>query len=181
MTIATDGRAILGLWTEGQKNFGSGILDDAAELSELALLKETKRWIYDYFAGKRPSPDAIPIRPDGNAFKQAVWTALREIPYGEVATYNKIADRVATLLGKDKMAAPAVKAAIENNPISILIPSHRAVGTGTSIAGGAKADKTQAMLLRLEGVKKTFLAPKKNESETERILTMYGTKLDFSI
>ena len=178
--IASDGQAITGLWIEGQKNFGTEILGAAKELSELSIFKDASKWIYDYFGGKRPSIDALPISPGGNDFKRAVFSALREIPYGEVVTYAEIAKRTALIMGKEKMGAQAVASGIAHNPIMIMIPCHRVISADGSLGGYAAGAETKARLLRLEGARNIFKLHEKSKSDTERILAISGTRLDFS-
>ena len=179
--MASDGHSLLGLWIEGQKNFGTALLDGATEMPELGLFKETRKWIYDYFAGKRPSAQNIPLSPEGNDFKKAVWSVISEIPYGKTETYAEVAKKVGRLTGKSKMPAQAVAAAIGHNPIMLLIPCHRVLGSDGSHTGYSAGVDKKALLLRLEGAKRIFQADENNKSDTERILTLSGTKLEFTV
>ena len=79
-----------------------------------------------------------------------MWEILRTIPWGQTRTYGDIAKEVARLLGKEKMSAQAVGQAVGKNPISILIPCHRVVGTGDKLTGYAGGIENKAWLLSHE-------------------------------
>lgn len=149
ITLASDGENLKGLWIEGQK-VDEKMLKEAAKAAELPVFIEAKRWLDDYFAGKAPGA-LPPMAPEGTAFQKRVWEILPEIPYGEVYTYGGIARRIAKETGKAKMSAQAVGQAVGRNPISILIPCHRVVGTDGRLVGyGGGLDK-KIFLLSLEG------------------------------
>ena len=85
-------------------------------------------------------------------FRRAVWDILREIPYGELTTYGAIAAQLAVRTGRKSMSAQAVGGAVGHNPISIIIPCHRVVGTTGSLTGYAGGIDKKIQLLELEGV-----------------------------
>ena len=89
------------------------------------------------FAGKKPEPSDLPLAPAGGAFRQLVWKILLEIPYGQVAAYGWIAKEAAKRMGRASMSSQAVGGAVGHNPISILIPCHRVVGSDGSLTGYA--------------------------------------------
>ena len=97
-----------------------------------------------YFAGKRTT-FSLPLRPAGTAFQLAVWQALTEIPYGETRSYGEIAAAV----GNPK-AARAVGMANNRNPISILIPCHRVIGSTGALVGYGGGLEKKLFLLELE-------------------------------
>lgn len=103
-------------------------------------------WLQEYFAGKAPTVD-IPLAPKGTAFQQSVWTLLREIPYGQSVTYGDLARQ----LGR-RMSAQAVGQAVGKNPISILIPCHRVLGSGGKLTGYAGGLDAKRLLLDLENI-----------------------------
>ena len=90
--------------------------------------------------------------PIGGEFRQAVWNVRCEIPYGEVTTYGDIAKKIALRMGKRSMSSQAVGGAVAHNPISIIIPCHRVVGSNGSLTGYAGGIHTKIKLLELEGV-----------------------------
>ena len=109
-------------------------------------------WLDRYFAGKRPDPSELPLKPEGSPFRQAVWQLLLEIPYGQVTTYGQLAKKMAELMGRQSMSAQAVGGAVGHNLISIIIPCHRVVGTDGSLTGYAGGLEKKIRLLELEGV-----------------------------
>ena len=148
LTLASDGEALTGLWFADQKYFGAGQLDDAEE-AELPVFAETRRWLDEYFAGR--VPERLPaLRLDGTAFQKAVWALLLEIPYGETVTYGALSARL-TEQGIPA-SAQAVGGAVGRNPISILVPCHRVVGTGMKLTGYAGGLDRKRWLLTHEGV-----------------------------
>lgn len=115
------------------------------------LLKETEKQLLEYLEGKRKVFD-VPLNPKGTKFMKEVWTALQEIPYGETKTYGQIAQRI----GKPK-AARAVGMANHRNPIPIIIPCHRVIGSNGKLVGYALGMEKKEFLLTLEGIDKNEL------------------------
>lgn len=146
--LASDGEAIVGLWLEGQKYFAAGLDPDAAERADLPAFRQAAQWLDAYFA-KRKLPPPPPLAPKGSGFRQAVWKRLLEIPFGETTTYGALARQ---LKASGIPAAPqAVGGAVGRNPISILIPCHRVVGSDGSLTGYAGGVEKKRFLLALEG------------------------------
>lgn len=116
----------------GAPNFPSPVSDLAA--AELA----------EYFEGKRKIFD-LPLEPMGTPFQMAVWDALRQIPYGETRSYGDIA----IAIGKPK-AARAVGMACNRNPIWVIIPCHRVIGSNRNLTGYAGGLDMKQALLELE-------------------------------
>jgi methylated-DNA-[protein]-cysteine S-methyltransferase len=122
--------------TDGRVPTGSATNDPghpviAATIAQLA----------DYFTGERTEFD-LPLDPVGTPFQQSAWTILRTIPYAETISYGEQADRMG-----DRRKARAVGAANGRNPISIVVPCHRVVGTSGSLTGFAAGIETKAWLL----------------------------------
>ena len=154
LTLASDGEALTGLWLEGQKYFGAGLPDTAVRAAELPVFQAAEAWLAAYFS-RSPLPALPPLAPRGTPFRQAVWQLLREIPYGTVTTYGALAQ---TLRDRGvSAAARAVGGAVGHNPISILIPCHRCVGSGGSLTGYAGGVARKRFLLELEGADMTGL------------------------
>ena len=102
------------------------------------------------------------IAPDGSPFRKAVWQILCEIPYGRTITYGEIAKKLVQNNGFSKMSAQAVGGAVGRNPVSIIIPCHRVVGSNGSLTGYAGGVEIKQKLLALEGADMTGLfIPKK--------------------
>ncbi len=149
ITLACDGERLTGLWFEGQRYFGSTLLQ-AYESAPLPLFDETRRWLDRYFAGKDPG-ERPPLHLEGSPFRQTVWNMLQQIPYGTTVTYGEMAREIARRSGRSSMSAQAVGNAIGRNPISILVPCHRVVGSDGKLTGYAGGIHRKAALLRLEG------------------------------
>ena len=108
------------------------------------LLEEAARQLEEYFAGQRKE-FSLPLAPKGTEFQLRVWQALLQIPYGETRSYGELA----AMVGNPK-ACRAVGGANHRNPLSILIPCHRVVGTGGSLTGYAGGLSVKEFLLKLE-------------------------------
>ena len=152
---------LIGLWIEEEKYYLSDLKDEIKE-EEKEILEKTKYWLDRYFKGEKPSIDELDLSPLGSDFRKRVWKILCEIPYGEVITYKDIADTIAKQKGLKKMSSQAVGGAVGHNPISIIIPCHRVVGTNGSLTGYAGGIDKKVYLLKHEKVnmEKLFI-PKK--------------------
>ena len=147
MTLVSDGTALVGLYFDGQKYAAEG-LDATRTQKNLLIFEEARRWLDVYFSGRKPD-FTPPTAPAGTAFQQSVWEILRTIPYGQTVTYGAIARRIEQNTGC-RMSAQAVGGAVGRNPISILIPCHRVVGTNGSLTGYAGGIDKKERLLRWE-------------------------------
>ena len=137
-----DGRVDLrGLYMEEHRH---GPRVDPAWVREDAPFAEVERQLDEYFAGTRRTFD-LPLAPRGTPFQQAVWMQLREVPMGETTTYGTLAARI----GKPN-ASRAVGAAVGRNPISIIVPCHRVVGSDGSLTGFAGGLVRKEHLLGIE-------------------------------
>ncbi|MCI9264663.1 MAG: methylated-DNA--[protein]-cysteine S-methyltransferase [Oscillospiraceae bacterium] len=150
ITLSSDGEALTGLWFEGQTHFGS-TLSGGEEDKPLPLFDRTEEWLKDYFSGRDPGA-APPLAPKGTPFQRAVWQLLLDIPYGDTVTYGRLSQRLAERMGRKSMSPQAVGGAVGRNPISILIPCHRVVGSGGSLTGYAGGLERKILLLKREGV-----------------------------
>lgn len=111
---------------------------------ETELIKKCKQQLDEFFEGKRKTFD-LPLAPTGTAFQKRVWDALREIPYGETRTYKEIAIAVDNPKG-----FRAVGMANNKNPIAIIVPCHRVIGTNGKLVGYAAGMEIKTWLLALE-------------------------------
>jgi len=152
ITLACDGGNLVGLWMEGQKYYGDTIPEAMVEKNDVPIFDAAKKWLDRYFAGKKPDIAELPLAPIGGAFRQSVWKILCEIPYGQVTTYGGIAKQLAVKMGKESMSSQAVGGAVGHNPISIIIPCHRVVGSNGSLTGFSGGVPMKVKLLELEGV-----------------------------
>lgn len=150
LKVVSDEKNIIGLWIQGQKYFESTICDEEISRQIVPILEQAKHWLNRYFAGQKPLPKELPLKPKGSEFRQFVWEILCKIPYGEVTTYGEIAKEVAQKLHKEKMSAQAVGGAVGHNPISIIIPCHRVIGANGDLTGYAGGIELKKKLLDFE-------------------------------
>ncbi|HEY0596595.1 methylated-DNA--[protein]-cysteine S-methyltransferase [Sphingopyxis sp.] len=119
-------------------------LGAVSEKADHPVLVETERQLGEYFAGERRTFD-VPLSFSGSDFQRSVWSALLTIPFGETRSYGEIAHQV----GKPS-ASRAVGAANGRNPISIIAPCHRVVGSTGKLTGFAGGLEAKRFLLELE-------------------------------
>ncbi|MBO4229849.1 MAG: methylated-DNA--[protein]-cysteine S-methyltransferase [Clostridia bacterium] len=148
ITLASDGSALTGLWFSGQR-FDRETLADVFLERDLPIFEEAVRWLNCYFAGRDPGVFQ-PVSPKGSEFRRAVWKMLEAIPYGETVTYGEIAGRIARIEGRTLPAARAVGGAVSHNPISLIIPCHRVIGSDGRLTGYAAGVDRKETLLKLE-------------------------------
>ncbi len=108
------------------------------------VLKSAVKQLGAYFSGKAQMFD-VPLKPVGTDFQEGVWKALRSIKYGKTVSYGDIAKKI----GNPK-AVRAVGSAIGKNPLSIIVPCHRVIGSNGQLTGFAGGLKTKEYLLNLE-------------------------------
>ena len=143
MTLAARGNTLTGVWFNGQKHqpdFSQWAAD-----AKSPVLIETKRQLAEYFAGKRRAFELPLDLSNGTAFQQTVWQALLSIAPGKTWSYGEVGQAI----GKPT-AARAVGAAVGKNPLSIVVPCHRVVGSNGAITGYAGGVERKAVLLKLE-------------------------------
>ena len=139
LTLAGDANYLKGLWIEGQKYFGEGAGESCIIAEQDPVLASARDWLDRYFAGARPSPGELPLSPQGSAFRQRVWEALCEIPYGTTVSYGELARKLGT-------APRAVGGAVG-------LPCHRVLGAGGSLTGYAGGVAAKRILLLHEGIR----------------------------
>ncbi|TCN30514.1 methylated-DNA-[protein]-cysteine S-methyltransferase [Kribbella orskensis] len=137
--VARDQGELAGLYMEEHRHRPPletfGIRDDS-------VLPEVVQQLKEYFAGERTTFD-IPLALTGTPFQHRVWTALQDIPYGETTTYGELAASLGLVPG----ASRAVGLANGKNPVSIIVPCHRVVGSTGSLTGyGGGLDRKQRLL-----------------------------------
>ena len=135
--IESNGSAITGVKTE--KNAKPIGIKEASTLTDITGMQ-----LDEYFAGKRKKFD-VPVDPQGTEFQRSVWKALQEIPYGKTRTYKQIAQAIGNL-----KACRAVGMANNKNPIWIIIPCHRVIGTDGSLTGYGGGMEMKKRLLNIE-------------------------------
>ncbi len=137
--LVQDGEALVGLGIAGSLQAADAIWQ------ETPFLQQAIKELREYLDGGRKI-FTVHLSTAGTPFQEKVWRALREIPYGETRTYGQIAIRVGNPKG-----ARAVGMACNRNPIMLLIPCHRVVGSDGSLTGFGGGLPVKEKLLRLEG------------------------------
>jgi methylated-DNA-[protein]-cysteine S-methyltransferase len=143
MIVAATARGLAGVWFEGQRH-----LPDCSAWPvepENPLLQQAMRQLDEYFAGARSTFDLPLDLQGGTAFQQSVWQALRAIPSGGTTSYGNLSQRIG-----QPAAVRAVGAAVGRNPLSIVVPCHRVLGSDGSLTGYAGGLERKDALLRLE-------------------------------
>ncbi|BDC97743.1 methylated-DNA--[protein]-cysteine S-methyltransferase [Persicobacter psychrovividus] len=134
LKIISDGKGITALT----------IVEEAKTNLMHPILHEAVQQLAQYFQGKRKQ-FRLPLQPEGTPFQQKVWAALQEVPHGTVISYKALALK----LGDEKLVR-AVANANARNPVAILIPCHRVIGSGGQLTGYAWGLEKKAVLLQLE-------------------------------
>ena len=140
LRLVSDGKHLTAIeWEQRQ-----AIDPDDTEKTDPALSACAKQ-LREYFAGERRSFD-LPLSPTGTDFQKNVWAALKAIPYGKLRSYRDIAESL-----DNPKAVRAVGAANGRNPIPIVVPCHRVIGSDGSLTGFAGGLEAKKVLLKLEG------------------------------
>ena len=130
--------------TERMRDEGIDVVEDPGRTAEL------RRQLAEYFAGERRDFD-LRLAPEGTPFERSVWDELRKIPFGETRSYGEIAQA----LGRPG-AARAVGRANGANPIPIVVPCHRVIGSDGSLTGFGGGLEAKSRLLEIEGRRLPF-------------------------
>ena len=153
--LASKNNELIGLWFEGQKYYLASINEEMQEKNDEEIFLKTKNWLDRYFKGGQPNIKELSLNP----IRKKVWKILCDIPYGKTITYKEIAEKLAKEKGLKSMSAQAVGGAVGHNPISIIIPCHRVVGTSGNLTGYAGGLDKKEYLLKLEKIER------KNQNE----------------
>ncbi len=151
ITLLSDGTFILGLWFSDQKYFGAKYDIERSNVTDDLPIEKAKTWLDQYFDHQTPDISSVPLHPEVTTFRNEVLNVLKTVPYGETITYQQIAQKVADLRQGKSSSARAVGGAVGHNPISIIIPCHRVIGTDGSLTGYAGGLDRKIALLDLEG------------------------------
>ena len=147
--INSDGENLTAVCFKDSMDYGKYIID--GEEKELPIFDETIKWLNIYFQGKNPNFIPKYKRDDITPFRKLVIDEMLKIPYGQTVTYNDISKAIAKKKGLKRMSAQAVGGAVGWNPICVIIPCHRVVGTQGSLTGYGGGIKNKVELLKLEG------------------------------
>ena len=144
IVLAATDQALVGLWFDGQRHQPDALRWHQAAGHPLLALASTQ--LSDYLNGRRSQFELPLSLAGGSAFEQVVWRALQDIPRGGTCSYSALA----AAIGRPK-AARAVGAAVGRNPLGIIVPCHRVLGTGGALTGYAGGLPRKVALLQLEG------------------------------
>lgn len=141
LTLVSNGKSLVELI------FGKVEMEGLTNNENLEIFKQTKNWLSRYFNGEKPVSSELNLEPFGSPFRRKVWEALLKIPYGKTKSYKEISEIVSP---NKKMAARAVGAAISKNPIPIIIPCHRVIGSNGKLTGFSGGIEKKIFLLNHE-------------------------------
>ncbi len=140
LRLVSDGESLVAIEFDGRHSTGDG--ERCVEDRPLALCKTQ---LQEYFCGRRTTFD-LPLAPGGTDFQRRVWQALGQIPFGQLRSYADIAAAI-----DRPRAVRAVGAANGRNPLPIVVPCHRVVGSDGSLTGFAGGVELKRRLLEMEG------------------------------
>lgn len=143
MVMGSDGECLISL------SFGDGI---EGKEEDLPVFAEARLWLDTYFSGRVPS-FTPPLRLEGTPFRKRVWERLLDIPYGTTVSYGELSRKLG--IG----SAQAVGGAVGHNPIAIIVPCHRVIGSDGSLTGYHGGLERKAGLLSLEGINASLPRP----------------------
>lgn len=129
---------------QDEKITGISYTEERPSYADTHVLKEAQKQLNEYFEGRRKIFN-LPLNPAGTEFQHKVWSALKEIPYGEIRTYKQIAEQIG-----NPSACRAVGMANHKNPIMIVVPCHRVIGSNGALTGYASGIDIKEKLLDLE-------------------------------
>lgn len=148
--LLSDGKYLTGLYFENQKYFDENLLKNYLD-KDIEIFEKTFAWLALYFSGKDPK-----FRPDlkfiGSEYRKRIWKLLLEIDYGKLVSYKDLANAYNKVFPKEKTSPRAVGNAVSHNPISIIVPCHRVIGSNKKLTGYAGGLDRKVKLLELEKV-----------------------------
>lgn len=150
ITLMSDGIVITSLEFSTQRD---GDIEEDVTMQRndlLPVFTHTQKWLLNYFKGVMPTVSFPPLLAEGTKFQKQVWDILLTISHGDLMTYGAIA-KLIEQKSKSKMSAQAVGGAVGSNPISILIPCHRVIGSNHSLTGYSGGLNIKKALLEIEG------------------------------
>jgi methylated-DNA-[protein]-cysteine S-methyltransferase len=150
MLLVAGGEGLSGVYFDGQK-YVAQVASDWRRDAHHATLRQAKRELAEYFGGERKRFDTA-LAPEGTPFQRSVWKAISTVGFGKTITYGELARRAGC-----SGSARAAGAATGRNPIGIIVPCHRIVGSNGSLTGYAGGLDIKRALLALEsGIPELF-------------------------
>lgn len=144
--LAATRKGLAGFWFDGQRHFDGPQAGWIQDPGWPLFARVQAQW--DAYESGTLRQFELPLDPQGTVFQQSVWRALLTIPFGNTVTYAALARTVGAV-----KAVRAVGAAIGRNPISVIVPCHRVLGSNGSLTGYAGGLERKQSLLALEGVR----------------------------
>ena len=144
LLLTANDRGLTGLYFDGERALNERASQGMLHKPRKPVLTTAKRQLREYFRCKRQK-FALPLEPNGTEFQRAVWECIALIPYGETATYAELA-----IAAGRPGAARAAGGATGSNPIAIIVPCHRVIGTSGALTGFGGGLPRKIKLLRLE-------------------------------
>ena len=141
--LTSNGAALTGLYFQGQR-YAAQPSSEWVERDDLPVFEAARAWLESYWAGREPGIE-LALAPQGTAYQRAVWEQIARIPKGETITYAELARRAG-----NGTAVRAAGAATGRNPISLVIPCHRVIGSDGSLTGYAGGLERKRRLLAME-------------------------------
>lgn len=152
LILLSDGTNLTGLYFESSYN--KDFLNDDYIKKDLPIFQETSKYLNIYFKGEIPSFIPQYKLENISSFQKEVLDILLSIPYGEVVTYGDIASKIAVKRNIKRMSSQAVGTAVGKNPLCIIFPCHRVIGTNNNLGGYHGGKDNKIALLEIEGHKK---------------------------
>lgn len=146
--LASDEKGLTGLWFSSDRFYADNLSKNYESKADSYLLS-AKKWLTQYFAGKKPN-FTPQLHLQGTAFQLKVWQALLQISYGQIATYKEIAEKVSP--NAKHFPVRAVGGAIGRNHLSLIVPCHRVIGSNGNLTGYAAGIDKKIQLLKLERI-----------------------------
>lgn len=143
IVMKSDGRYLTGL------KFKESDEEIKETYENIAVLEKTINWLNRYFSGEKCYSNKIDLKLEGSEFQKKIWQLLQEIPYGMTTTYGEIAKQLEKLYDK-RVSPQGVGKAIGKNPILIIIPCHRVIGSDGSLKGYVAGLEMKKKLLKIE-------------------------------
>ncbi len=144
LTLISDGQYLTNIIFP-EEPYYQNIKNKAVLNDNLKIFSQTKTWLDSYFKHQKPDINTLKIKLEGTTFQRSIWNILKTIPDGQIVTYGDIAKTIKS------NAYRAIGKAISYNPIPIIIPCHRVIGTNHNLTGYSGGLTNKIYLLKLEG------------------------------
>lgn len=150
LTVTSNGESIEGVWFANDRFQAQRDTSDYKKDASQETLRCASEWLDSYFAGDKPDPAKLSLADNVTEFQLLVRNAMLSIPYGQTRTYGWIAQKIEQETGKPR-SARAVGGAVGRNPLGIIVPCHRVVGSNGNLTGFGGGIATKIKLLEHEG------------------------------